>query len=213
MLVTEDDVARYLSDALEHQDADIRRGSVDRIAETRYRSRPAVVDALDLIARTDASEAVRCAAIRALGESHDGKAVTTMLAVLDEGSGTGPAASASGQVRWEAIEVLRRRAVGGADAEDLGDEVGETALRLLGSDPSRDVRVSAAGLLGYHPTRAAVRGLIDALRQRDFGVAHEAQQALHRLTGRSFDHDVARWENWLASTADPFRGPSDDGAS
>jgi HEAT repeat protein len=205
VLATERDVVGYVNLALEHEDADVRRVSINRIAQTRYRSKPAVVDALDLIARTDGSDAVRCAAIRALGESGDAKATGTMLAILDEKSDA-TTRNAGDDVRWEAVEVLGRRAESGEAAQEQRAAVRRTALRLLAGDPSRDVRLSAARLLGSDSSMEAVHGLIDALRQRDFGVAYEAEQSLTRLTGQTFDHDSTRWAEWLASANDPFPG-------
>jgi len=205
VLATERDVAGYVNLALEHEDADVRRVSINRIVQTRYRSQPAVVDALDLIARTDASDAVRCAAIRALGESGDPKAVGTMLAILDNASDA-TTRNAGGDVRWEAVEVLGRRTESGQAAQEQRAAVRRTALRLLAGDPSRDVRLSAARLLGHDSSMEAVHGLIDALRQRDFGVAYEAEQSLTRLTGQTFDYDSTRWQEWLATANDPFPG-------
>jgi hypothetical protein len=212
VLATQSDVARYTRQALEHEDADVRRSSIQQIGKTRHADSPIVVDALAVIARTDTSESVRCVAVRALGKLEDKKAVDTILLLLEDPAEHPTVRPASPDLRWEAIQVLYKF----ANSEQLDEHASSTAhriaIRSLGTDPARDVRLEAARLLGLFPDSDSVRALIKALWQRDFGVVYESERSLMRLTGKTHDHDPGRWESWLNSTSDPFaeRGALDD---
>ena len=203
-LATQSDVSRYVLLALEHDDADVRRSAIQQIARTRHAGLPVALDAFALAARTDPSESVRCAAIRALGEHQGDKTVNTMIVLLtttEEPSGVRPAGAG---VRWEASRVLCNAVRSDAIGESSRRVVRAVAVDRLERDASRDVRLTAAKLLGYDPDLVCVRALIGSLRQRDFGVVYEAERSLMRLTGKSHEHDAARWSRWLDATADPF---------
>ncbi len=211
ILVTRGDIAWYVRAVLEHGDADVRREAINVLANVRHPDE-SIVDTFDLAARADPSDAVRCAAIRALGRHHGANAVATLLAILENSSRATDRRDASDKVRWEAINALLEQAHR-ADVDDrtpvedrfhATDAVRDTAMRLLASDPSRDVRLVAARLLGDYPSLETLHALIDALGQSDFGVVYEAERALTRLTGKTHGHRPASWKGWLASTSDPF---------
>lgn len=100
------------------------------------------------------------------------------------------------------MQVLARRA---EHDQKAAQAVCSTAVDLLKNDASRDVRVLAARVLGFCPSIEPLRTLIATLRLRDFGVVHEAERSLMRLTGTAFAYNPRQWEQWLASTDDPFR--------
>lgn len=204
VLATESDVAGYVQRALEHKDADVRRGAIRHIAKTRHADLPIVVDGLTAAARNDPSESVRCAAIRALGKLEDQRAVETTLVLLSDPAEHPTVRPAGADLRWEAIQVLHEFVKGGIPDRHERNGAQRIAIRLLLTDPSRDVRIEAARLLGLFPTTDAARALIEGLRQRDFGIVYESERSLMRLTGRTRDHDPTRWESWLNSTPEPF---------
>ena len=213
-LVTERDAARYLTDALEHENADVRREAIERLSKSRFIHHDLVVDACSTIARTDSSEAVRVAAVRLIAEAGRPDSAAVLLSILDEAS-RATRHSGAGPGDWVTTEVLH--ALYFLKRNDPikkihRDRVVGTALRLLRGDPSREVRIAAAELLEVFPRRDVLDGLIAALDQRDFGVVYTVERSLKRLTGMTYDHDLNRWQDWLAAADDPFarRGELDD---
>ncbi len=205
-LATRSDVARYVQEALEADSADARRAAVDQIAKTYHAGLPMVIDAIALVARTDESSSVRCAAVRALGAQDDPKSVDTMVILLSQSEGNSSVRSAGAAVRWEAMKSLCKRLMGEPLPDATLRHVRAAAIDRLNRDPSRDVRIAAATLLGYDADGMCVTALVDALRQADFGVQYEAERSLMRLTGITHDHNPTRWQAWLDSTAEPFAG-------
>lgn len=203
-LATKGDVKRYALIALDHQDSDVRRSAILQISRTRHAGEPVAIDTLALVARTDGSESVRCAAVRALGRQHGNKCINTMIALLRDTGGQTGIRPAGDQVRWESMKALCECADAGAITPPARATVEDLAVQALASDRFRDVQVSAAHLLGHFPTMDAARALITALRHADFAVVYEAERSLLRLTGTTHDHDPLRWSRWLESTTDPF---------
>ena len=205
LFVTEADAANYLRQALVAQNADERREAIVRLSKTRYVSQDTVVRGFTLIAETDTSPSVRCAAIRGLGKSPEPQTVALLLSVLAKDDER-PARVRAPQdlVRAEASAVLGDRIRAGVDLEEHREAIRATAVRLLGTDLSRDVRMSAAELLGFFQELGVLEALIANLQQRDFGVVHECERSLMRLTGQTHDHDPVAWRSWLAQTDDPF---------
>jgi HEAT repeat protein len=204
LLTTQGRAARYVKDILENPDADVRRGAIEHLAHTRHRESPRVVDVMALAARMDASDLVRCAAARALAERGGPSASATLLTLLDKPSAAEKVLSAGDAVRWEAVKGLQKLTVDGRMDHEEQTRACETGIRLLAGDPSRDVRLVAAQMLGRCGSVESAQALVQALRQSDFGVVYESERSLMRLTGRSGDRDAARWQSWLDSTPDPF---------
>ncbi|MCP4250982.1 MAG: HEAT repeat domain-containing protein [bacterium] len=203
--MSESDVARCLKMALENELADERRHAVHRIASSRYLNREVVVDGLSVIARTDTSLSVRCAAVAALGKSEHAGAAAVLVRVLHQPFTPQRTVSGSGiDVRWDALRAILTLLERGVFPGDELDALREPAVDLLGKDRSREVRQTAARVLGYLPDRQVLEPLIDGLEQRDFGVAYESERSLMRLTGHTFDYDPVRWREWLAETENPF---------
>ena len=203
--MSESDVAKCLKVALADESADERRHAVHRIAASRYLTREVVVDGLSVIARTDASPSVRCAAVAALGRSEHAGAAAVLVRVLHQPSTPRMTVTGSGlDVRWDALRAILALLERSLFPADQLTALREPAAELLSRDRSREVRQTAARVLGYLPDRGVLEPLIDGLEQRDFGVAYESERSLMRLTGHTFDYDPIRWGEWLADTENPF---------
>jgi hypothetical protein len=203
--VTEADAAWYLSGALDGDNPDVRRDQIVQLSKTRWVTRETVVRGLALVARTDSSPSVRCAAIRGLGGSRSPAVVEPVLQILAAKSEHDPAVVApDATVRWDAVAVLSELLAARVDVGSNGDAIRVTGIRLLGNDPSRDVRVVAAELLGSFQETDVLDALIAGLEQRDFGVVYECERSLMRITGQSHDHDPVAWRQWRQQAGDPF---------
>jgi hypothetical protein len=207
--MSESDASRYVSIALDDPNPDTRRDTIEHLAETRFAQHDIVLDACRIVARTDPSESVRCAAVRLLSESGDPGAATTLIEILQS---SGASARVGERVRLTTVRGLERRARDKTVPPDKQDAAVAVAIRLLEEDPSRDVQIEAATLLGEFPRLAALNALISALNNGDFGVVYHAERSLMRLTGVSHDHDPHDWRAWLTQVEDPFanRGALDD---
>ena len=215
--MTDSDVAGHVHTMLEHERPDIRRAAIGRLAQTRHGRKPGVLEAYDLVVQWDESETARRAALRALEHHAPLRAVDAALLLLDGADRELEGRAAGGELRWQAVDTLRRVAEADPLPAVTRNAIRDTAIRRLERDPSRDVRLSAARLLGMFPEIETLRALIGALAQRDFGIVYEAEQSMRRLTGRSYGCDAALWEQWLATTSDPFAVPDEpvdgDGSS
>ena len=205
--VTQADAVRYMQRALTSELPDERREDVQQIARTRHLKHAVILEGMSTIARTDRSEAVRCAALAALGKADDPSTAPALIAVLGgtpSESSELRSRSAGAPVRAEALRaaavLVRNEGLAPADR----DAFRTIAVQLLGRDPSRDVRQAAAVVLAYCPHREVLDPLIDHLEERDFGVVYESERSLMRLTGHSFEHDPFAWRQWLAETDEPF---------
>ncbi len=207
--MSESDASRYVSVALDDPNPDARRDAIECLAETRFAQDNIVVDACRIIACTDPSESVRCAAVRLLSESGRPEAATTLIEVLQSSR---TSTSVGERVRLTAVRGLEHMARNNVLPSDKQDAAVAVTIRLLEEDPSRDVQIAAATLLGEFPRLAAVNALISGLNHGDFGVVYHAERSLMRLTGVTHDHDPHDWRAWLAQVDDPFakRGALDD---
>jgi hypothetical protein len=204
-LASKNDLRRYIDTVHNDPDADIRRATVIQIGKTRHADSEPAVNALMQVAREDQNASVRCAAIRVLGRTPSAKSINTMLAILDAGlieTDTG-IRHAPDPVRWEAMKILRRFIAEGALDEHVAN-VRQAAILHLRTDDSRDVRITAAALLGNDPNRDTATALVGALRHNDFAIVYEAHRSLQRLTGQSHGYNPSAWSQWLQSAAEPF---------
>ncbi len=209
-LLTEGDVARTLEISLEAPSADARRGALERLKDSRFVNHKTVLDACDVIARTDASPSVCCAAIAIVTESDRPKSIDTLLDLL-----TPPANNTVGtvdRVRLDAIRGLDTKIRQGLVPAEKLEAVVAKVSGLLHNDRSRDVRVAAARLLGGIASRESLVALIGGLNDADFGVVYHSEQSLMHLTGVTHRHDARAWQTWLGRSTDPFamRGQIDD---
>ena len=192
------------SDALDAEDADHRRDAVARIAESGYVTSNEAFAVLDTVARTDRVAQIRCVAIRALSRYDDDRPVGTLLAVLDAQGSDADALEADENVRWETVAALRVLAGKNVFEPAQQDLVRDVLIRLLEADPSRNVRIEAIKSMAHFKDRAVLLPLIRMLRSNDFALADQAERALIALTGTTHAYDAEAWEQWVATTADPF---------
>ena len=90
----------------------------------------------------------------------------------------------------------------GAVAEESGAAVCDMLLDRLRSDNDRHVRIAAARGLGYYAEKECVEALIVGLRDDHFAVAHECENALVRLTGRTHDCNALAWSDWYEANGE-----------
>jgi len=194
--------------AMEAEHPDDRRRAINRLARSQYLAEDEIVRTMGLIARSDHSTSVRVAAVAALGQSRTPEGCA-ICAVLLPGGDMPMEQFPPQEVRAALLVTLRDCASAGLLDQKRSDHAADVAIWLLQSDISRQVRTSAAQLLGYLPRMDSVQALIQALEQRDFGVCNAAEQSLQRLTGRTFNHDPQAWRDFIASTDDPFVHPAE----
>lgn len=196
---------QYMLIAVSDADADLRREAVVEIAVSDLRGQDWAIKGFIAIALLESDSQARCVAIRALGESRDARAVTTLLRILNHDEE--PPAEVrppDDLARWDATAALARLSADSAVPDDARAATRDTLLRLT-ADDSRHVRIAAARGLGYFPDLDVLKALIELLRDEDFAVAHESESALVRLTGVTREADASAWERWLeAQSSDPF---------
>jgi len=190
--------------ALESEDADVRRDAVVRICESRYVASEDAFHVLDAVARTDPITQIRCIAIRGLSAYEDPRPVATILTILQATSECDNALPADEDVRWEAVRALVAvEGSGGLDGPQR-EIAREVCIKLVESDPARNVRIAAASALRGFRHRAVFQPLIRALRDEDFAIADTAEHSLIALTGVTHDYDADAWEQWVARAQNPF---------
>lgn len=197
---------QYMIVAVSSEDPDARRNAVARVSKSKKYDQEWAIKGFVAIACLESDAQTRCVAIRALGRTGDRRAVETMLKILNhEDYPSREVWPPVALVRWDATEVLADLAAAGQVPEDQAERARETFLKHLKGDSDRHARIAAARGLGYYPAEEVVRALIDGLRDEDFAVVHECEDALVRLTGRTHDGDVLGWEDWFeANRGDLF---------
>ncbi len=234
-LMTRADVARYLTQAVDDPNPDVRRQAITHLTRTRRTSLPLVGETFAMVARTDSSERVRRAAIQALAHTPDAPAaLATLKSILEGPQAPEPRPSGSGfkrdqlpdgrgsaganvlsagpEVRAVALETAHALLLRAGTASAVSDEFCHLAIARLAADPSRDVKIMSARLLELCHSSAALDGLIAGLRNRDFGVAYTCARSLRRLTSQTFELDADRWRAWAASVDDPFADRQEPGS-
>lgn len=205
--MNEADCAACLEVALDGDSADARREAVVHLAKTPYLTKDVVLRALATVARNDSSPSVRYAAVRALAQSGAPEAAEPLIQIAASSSiSRAETDPRSDDLRWAALDGLDELITLDAVAPVQLHSCRAAAENLVNRHRSRNVRVSAARLLGHFQERSALEALIEALEQRDFGVVYESERSLIHLTGQRFDHDARAWRDWLAATDDPFAG-------
>ena len=205
--MNEADSAACLEIALDAESPDVRREAVVRVSKTSHLANDTVVRALGVIARSDDSESVRYAAVRALAKSDALGAVEPFVEIVCVPQEAVPERKPrSGMVRAAALEGLDPFLARGALGVEQRRDCEAAAIDLVGKHPARDVRLAAARFLGRFQSRAAINALVGALDQRDFGVVYQSERSLMHLTGETFDRNAAAWRRWLAKADDPFAG-------
>lgn len=165
---------------------DRRREGVLELMEQRLSKSDGAVRLFALLAESDRDPTVRSAAVQALGESGNARAVAPLTGVLTN--------EADAQVRIDAAVALGK--VRGPDAV-------RPLLSRLREDQVSEVQAACARALGKYPYPGVVQALVAAMLNDDFSIVFEAQQSLEKLTGASFQTSRA-WQSWLDENGDPF---------
>lgn len=194
-----------LVQALDASHPDDRRKAIDAVADSRFVSSDSNIRTTALVVKSDVNFSVRQAAARSLGACGRSEGIEALLEALDTPASPVLARPADASFRRSCLCGLERLASGGVTPEDTTRLVSQVST-LLAKDANRDVRISAARLLGYFKTSDSLTALVDALQQTDFAVTYEAEQSLVKLTGRTHRRDAKAWRAWLAESTDPFAG-------
>jgi hypothetical protein len=194
--------AKAVAHMEDKNNADWRRlGIVDLVSSWDYARRPPYTTRYKQIAQNDPDFTVRAMAIRALNISRDTSATPIFIAALDDDNELVrlEAAKALANVPDPAaVPVLLRHLQG--QRETLAAAVGRPSV----SEEAKDVRVAAADALRHYRTLDVARTLVSYLNEGDFGIAWQARQSLHALTGRDLKYDQASWLKYLSGTENPF---------
>jgi len=190
--------------ALEAEHADARRDAVARIAESTYYDSENAFAVLDAVARTDPVSQIRCIAVRAFSLYKDDRPVGPLLTILQARSRSQEALPADEDARWETVRALLALIRKGVVSDEFRPIARDILIKLLETDPSRNVRITSAEALGEFKDREVLAPLIRSLRNKDFGIAERAENSLISLTGVTHDYDATAWEAWVASAQDPF---------
>ena len=189
--------------AVSSEDPDVRRDSVAEISKSKHYDREWAIKGFVAIALLESDAQTRCVAIRALARTGDPRAVETALKILNYRNH--PPREVWPPValcRWDATVALADLSAAGQVPEEYREEVLKTLRERLRVDSDRHARIAAARGLGHCPQEDVVRALIDSLRDADFAVAHQCENSLVQLTGRTHHTGVLAWEEWVAANQD-----------
>lgn len=166
---------------------DERREGVVKLANREFGRKEPYTTRYAQLAKLDSDHLVRATAIRSLNRARETKFSELYISSLDDKSEV---------VRLEACKALA----------NMPDE--KAAPRLLqilnDSAEQRDVRIAAADALRHYPQINIARALVNVLGEREFGVAWQARNSLHTLTGQEFEYNEAAWLQYLTSNEKPF---------
>lgn len=148
------------------------------------------------LAENDPDFTVRAIAIRALNRSRDANATPLFIRGLSDPQPL---------VRLECAKALNRVPDSASvplliihlqpnyETGAIDPETGNPKTQ----DETQDVRIAAAEALRHYKTLNVARALIDVLDSRDFGIAWQARNSLHEITGADLGYDQAAWLNYL----------------
>lgn len=182
----------------ESTDGDHRAKALRALGEEPHTANPdAVLPLLTQAATTERQPLCRLAAIQALGQYHDPRAVQALTAAF-ESADTFPTETAT-LVRCQAIAALGQ--TGHADAAPL-------LVRVVGQPPTRgseldrqqtlDERIAAARALEYVNHPQAADALLRVLKtDKDVALRNRAHESLEALAGRRLPTDPAEVETVL----------------
>jgi hypothetical protein len=139
------------------------------------------------IAQHDTDFTVRAAAIRALNWSRDRGAAPIFIEALGDSNEL---------IRWEAAKAL-------ANVPDPS-AVDPLTRALNNPAESKNVRVAAADALRHYHNLIAARALVNTLGGKDFGIAWQARESLHAMTGNDLRYNERAWLEFLTSDKKPL---------
>jgi len=175
--------------------ADERRDAVAWLCTKKYGHEAAYMKAYEVLT-TDPHPMVRAQVMRALGSSHQDRAVPYLV---DGTTGKTGLSDPEPEVRRDA-------------ARGLQETFNNTAIAALATsvikDPDDQVRVGCARALGNGRTAVANRALIDALDDRNAGVVYWAHQSLVITTGQRIGFEPKAWLLWYRQNFSPTTLPA-----
>jgi HEAT repeat protein len=176
--------------ALDPNDPDERRKGTLLLANAPFGGNPAYLRMFRDYVENESNPLVKSMAIRGLAR-HGEPADAVLIA--------GQLGNPSVQVRWEAAKGLQRL---------HNPEVVPALLRVLRTpDEQSDVLIAAATALGQYPEDRVFQALVALLDHRELAANVAAEDALHTLTGQSFELDQRAWLDWYnARSGDRFAG-------
>jgi len=197
---------QWIDQALEAPTPDARRNGVEGLAQSGDAASEWAIKVFDTIARTDSDTMVRCAAVRALGQSPSADRVPLALKLIESGrKKQEDIRPAEGPLRWEAAKMLLEIARTRAYDESQREPIVTVLIDAASKDRDRNVRLTAVAALGCFADRGVPEALIGVMEQEeDFALQHAAEKSLIILTGETHDHDARAWRAWLRSVKDPF---------
>ena len=139
------------------------------------------------IAQQDTDFTVRAAAVRALNWARDRSAVPVFIASLNDSNEL---------IRWEAAKAL----------SNVPDPSAVEPLTRALNNPgeSKNVRIAAADALRHYHNLTVARTLVNTLDGKDFGVAWQARESLHAMTGSDLQYNASAWLIFLTSDKSPL---------
>lgn len=184
---------RRLAEALEAENADLRRHALLSLVGGNAIEAPQAFRALDLIARTDSSSSVRQAAVAVFESYRDDRPVETLLKLLHCADHPESVRPIDDPLAWRTIETLATLADRGLFSDEQRTAVEQALVHVLRNSTDHHVRLSSVRTLSRFDSGRVIGALVDAVGSRDFGVAYEARQALVRLTGTDEGLDPEAW--------------------
>jgi HEAT repeat protein len=191
---------QYMLVAVSSEDPDARRDAVVQVSKSKLYDREWAIKGFVAIALLESEPQTRCVAIRALARTGDPRAVETALKILDYNNY--PPQEVWPPValcRWDATIALGNLSAAGKIPDEYRAPVYKALLDRLRTDGERHARIAAARALAYYPDEETVQALIEGLRDEDFAVAHQCEDSLVLLTGRTHEANALAWEEWLAA--------------
>jgi len=139
--------------------------------------------------RAEEDPMIRAEIVRTLGAYRGLTADSVLRAAVDD---------PDEDVRIAACEAWGKR-------RDAAGALGE----VLAEDIDTDVRLAAARALGESSDPAAVAALGTVLADKDPALQYRAVLSLRNITGKNFDNDVRRWQQYVRATCpQPTDAPS-----
>ena len=189
---------QYMLVAVSSEDPDARRDAVTMISQSKLYDREWAIKGFVAIALLESEAQTRCVAIRALARTGDPRATETMLKIINyQDYPPQEVWPPLPIVRWDATAALADLSAAGRVPEEQREGVYKTLLAQLKHDTERHARIAAARGLAFYSEDDTIPALIGGLRDDDFAVAHQCEESLVHLTGRTHNADATAWGAWL----------------
>jgi len=194
---------KQLFRALEAEWPDDRRRAIESLTISKYVASDNCVKTMATIVRTDSSQSVRRAAARSLGASGRSVAFLPLIQVLDYRVNPDLVFKPNALLRDDVLNGMVRL-LEEEQAPPDPDFLRRVVIATLSKDTDRNVRISAAILLGFFKRPDALNALIESLKSSDFGITFYSEESLKKITGYTNHRSYSAWRSWQEKTVDPF---------